>query len=54
MYMKKYTFDAGHNRSKFMERIDYKIEAYRFLENMIGMVALVLIAWVLLARAGEG
>lgn len=53
MCMKKYTFDAGRNRSKFMERIDYKIEAYRFLENMIGMVALVLVVGVLLAMMGE-
>ena len=53
MYMKKYTFDAGHNRSKFLERIDYKIEAYRFLENMILLAVLAILIGLLLAMAGE-
>ena len=54
MYMKKYTFDAGRNRSKFMERIDYKIEAYRFLENMMLLAVLAITMGMLLTVIGEG
>ena len=53
MCMKKYTFDAGRNRSKFLERMDYKIEAYRFLENMILLAVLAITIGLLLAAIGE-
>ena len=53
MCMKKYTFDAGRNRSKFLERIDDKDSAYRFLENMILLAVLAITIGLLLAAIGE-
>lgn len=41
-------------KSDFMSRIDDKIAACQFFENMILMAALVALTGVLLAMAGEG
>ena len=42
------------NRSKFLERIDDKDSAYRFLENMILLAVLAITMGMLLTVIGEG